>query len=307
MFSLAPWLRSGALLLSVLSLSALAVACSSADEMAEDPDLASTDRASALPEDRSAADTNAAPEKSEVTESAATEKPVVPGASGTGTRSAIAPSQSDPQPQSGFEPTGEIVGESEDGFNIFYQGIQPRCADPSLSSQDDDNCLIRPVVRYSINRLQMTAAVDCSAGLLGDVVINGGGHAAGMSKQTSPGMVKLMERACQEPRLAQYALPAAEEPMGEPGYVGYDIIGNTDSGQPVYFISSQPVCEDGSQRPDCDRREVNLVIDEANSSAVVFCSTGNFNELTIGGTLVSYLMQPKTGVYADVVKRVCAE
>ncbi|MEM9770070.1 MAG: hypothetical protein AAF889_00455 [Cyanobacteria bacterium P01_D01_bin.73] len=206
----------------------------------------------------------------------------------------------------------EILGATYDeGFNVFYEGWTERCVDPKQSSPA---CLKRDVVALIVAGERRTLAVDCEAKTLGDSVFEDGTYTEGMRSPTSELDQNIVKRACKS--LMYKEGPVGEvvtkdepagEPAGEPGYIGYDVIGQTEGGADVYYISAQLGCAAGVSPSDCDRREVNLVIGESNSTAVVFCSTGNFNELTVDGTLVRYLMQPKTGVYADVVKRACAE
>ncbi|MEM9245147.1 MAG: hypothetical protein AAGA67_05340 [Cyanobacteria bacterium P01_F01_bin.153] len=285
------WLRSSSVVLSALGLSLVMAACGGAGDSEPSADISSS-----------------------VRQSSPAASPEIPATASS--PSEVAPSSGD-RPNSVVYPDMEIVGATADeGLNIFYEGWTERCA--NTPTQRDLNCARQDVVGYFIGKERITANVDCINKSIGDYVFEDGTYGEGMSPPIGEGMQNLVQRACQslmykEGPVGEGRIKAApveelaDEPAGEPGYAGYDIVGNTESGEPVYFISSQPVCEADSSRPDCDRHEVNLVIGEANSSAVVFCSTGNFNELTINGTLVSYLMQPKNGVYSLVVDRVCSE
>ena len=285
MATVSRWLRSGGVLLSVLSLGTLAISCGgagSADSDAPDPGVvASANDAPAPTADASPAVT-------------------APNAGPT-------PIQSSSQPAKAIYSDMEIVGATDDeGLNIFYGGWTERCTDLSVNTPD---CLKSPVIHYAIAQNRLTAAVDCGANTIGDFVFDDGTYGDGMEAPVGDGMKALVRRACNELRYKEGPVGevvSTEEPTGEPGYVGYDIIGQTEDGTDVYFIHSQPACEDGSRRPDCDRHEVNLVVGEANTTAVVFCSTGNLNELTIDGVLVRDLMQPRSGAYANVVDRVCS-
>ena len=273
------WLRSGSVVLSALGLSVIMAACGGAGETEPNANISS-------PAPQSSPDVS----------------PEIPAT--VSSPSEVAGSSGD-RPNSAVYPGMEIIGVTEDeGLNIFFGGLTERCSNPVQNSPD---CSKIAVVEYAVGKERMTAEVNCyGTKTIGNYRFQDGTYGEGMYEPDG-GIAAVVNRAC---ALLYKEGPvedatAKDEPAGEPGYVGYDIVGQTESGEDVYFIASQPGCVNGVG--DCDRRTVTLVIGEANSSAVVFCSTGNFNELTIDGTLVSYLMQPKTGVYATVVDRVCSE
>ena len=299
MFFDSPWLRSSGIVLSAFSLSIGIAACGSSGNSAPSASLPSTDPNGVSPVPTPIPPATPAP----------SQKPAIQAAAPVASPSQSPQSSGDRSTSSNVTDL-EIVGATEDeGFNIFYIGAtSKRCVDPSETAAD---CVKDWAIEYKIANNRLTAMVDCNAKTIGNVAFEDGGYVKGMSEPVGEGMKNLVTRACRSLMYLEESVEQSkavpDEPTGEPGYVGYDVIGTTGNGTEVRFISSQMACEAGATPPNCDRHEVNLVIGEANSSAVVFCSTGNFNELTIDGVLVRYLMQPKTGAYAQVVDRVCSE
>ena len=248
-------LRSGSIILSALCLSLVAAGCGESGES-----------------DSSAT----VPSPTEIAQSGSGTAPGIPAA--VSSPSDIAPSSA----QSGNAPNGQgdrssgsqiypgmkLIGATEDeGLNIFFGGWTERCADISQSGPD---CLKRPVVEYAVGKERITAEVNCGAKTIGNFLFADGALGEGMFSP-SGGIQHVVNRAC---ALMYKEGPIGEgvtkdEPTGEPGYVGYDIIGQTESGADVYYIGAQPDCADGSNRSDCDRHKVNLVVGEANSTAVV--------------------------------------
>ncbi|MEL6402034.1 MAG: hypothetical protein AAFR26_23620 [Cyanobacteria bacterium J06626_4] len=114
-----------------------------------------------------------------------------------------------------------------------------------------------------------------------------------------------------EPAAASSNPPAAPAqaapPQGEPGYIGYPLMGETAAGEPIYYISSELI-----DCPDAGCVSISfLQVDAADADqtmdgqAVGNCTTETLSEVMLDGDLVAYEMASLDAGMAALLNTAC--
>ncbi|MGD1905664.1 MAG: hypothetical protein ACFB0C_06675 [Leptolyngbyaceae cyanobacterium] len=99
----------------------------------------------------------------------------------------------------------------------------------------------------------------------------------------------------------------AAQPQGEPGYVGYPLMGETADGEPIYYISSELIdCPDAGcvliNFLQVDAVDANQT---AEGQAVGNCTQETLSEVILDGDLVAYEIASPDAAMAELLNTAC--
>ncbi|MEO0539833.1 MAG: hypothetical protein AAFZ80_03090, partial [Cyanobacteria bacterium P01_A01_bin.105] len=97
------------------------------------------------------------------------------------------------------------------------------------------------------------------------------------------------------------------QPQGEPGYVGYPLMGETAAGEPIYYLSSQPVdCADaGCVSITFLQVDATDAYRTLEGQAVANCKLETLSEVIIEGDLVAVQVPSPEPAMAELLQTAC--
>ncbi len=165
---------------------------------------------------------------------------------------------------------------------------------------------------YDLHRSNVFCAKFSAMGLLLAMAVGCGVSPSGPEADGASTPISTIETATAEPDLTPTgntaAAPAqATQPQGEPGYVGYPLMGETAAGEPIYYISSEPIdCLDGGcvliSFLQVDAVDANQTMD---GQAVAQCARGTLSEVMLNRSLLAYEIASPDAAMTTLLNTAC--